>query len=160
MLFTRALLLFGAPSHRTEKMLLRLARELNIQAHFIQFPGITVISFYSPDTINTNIQVIKDRSALELGRLHETHDIYRNLMHNRCSPEEACHRIERLIRSNAIYGTFMRCMYSFGCSATICSISFAGGFADMWVAGLLSSTMMAINLLYTGENHIVANIFE
>lgn len=153
--------MFGVPSHRTESMLLALSKELDVQAHFIQLPGITIISYHTPDTLTTNTQVIKAAPVLDLGRAHKVHDLYRDMLHNRRPSEEICARVEKLLVKKFIYGRRLRCLFAFGCAASICGISFGGSFLDTWASGILAAIMMAMNLLYVrGENHVMASIFE
>jgi uncharacterized membrane protein YjjP (DUF1212 family) len=44
----KALLQFGAPTHRNEAILTSLSTTLGVKAHFVQFPGVIIASFDPP----------------------------------------------------------------------------------------------------------------
>jgi uncharacterized membrane protein YjjP (DUF1212 family) len=159
-LLAKALLTFGAPAYRFEAILNTVARELSIKAHFINFPGIIIASFGDPHSHSNTIRFIKANGGTDLGRISATHRIYHALMHDCFSAKDGVKKLQVLVSAKPIYGSKLRIFFAFGCAAAICPLAFGGSFADMWVAGLLSCVMMAINIKYASENPIMANIFE
>ena len=141
-------------------MLTTLSRELEVIAQFSQFPGIIVAVFGDPHTNGSSVRFIKAAGGIDLGRAHETHMIYRALMHDDISARDALKKLRKVMRKEPMYGARLRIFFAFGCAAAICPLAFGGSFADMWVAGVLSCFMMFFNIKYASKNPILANIFE
>jgi uncharacterized membrane protein YjjP (DUF1212 family) len=135
-------------------------RELRTKAHFIHFPGIIVASFGDPHSQYNSIRFIKANGGTDLGRIQDTHTIYRALLHDEISAKEATKGFEEIINRKSLYGAKCRILFAFGCASAICPLAFGGSFADMWVAGFLSCIMTIINIKYAVDNPIMANIFE
>lgn len=146
-------------------MLNSVARELNVVAHFVQFPGIIVATFSQiskkgNDENRDMVRFIKSPGGLDLGRLHRMHLVYRDVMHDDISAKDGRKRIDGIMNESPIYSTRVRGVFAFGCAAAICPLAFGGSFADMWVAGVLSFLMQAINVSYAKQDPIMSNIFE
>jgi uncharacterized membrane protein YjjP (DUF1212 family) len=141
-------------------MLNSLAKELEVKAQFTQFPGVIVAVFGDPHSNGCSVRFIKADGGVDLGRAHETHCVYRDLMHDKISAKDGAKRLETLMNAKPLYGARLRILFAYGCAAAICPLAFGGSFADMWIAGFLSCIMMVINIKYASKNPVLANIFE
>src|SRR5258708_35919048 len=81
MKLARALMTFGAPSHRIESQLVAAARILEVDAEFIHLPNIFLLSFADPETCTSETHFIKCSGRLALGNLKMVHHIYRQVVH-------------------------------------------------------------------------------
>ncbi|EPS36498.1 hypothetical protein H072_9975 [Dactylellina haptotyla CBS 200.50] len=85
----RALMLYGAPTHRLEEYLKMSARVLDIEGQFLYMPGCMIISFDDSSTHTSNMQLVRVTQALDLGKLQDVHLVYKQVVHDIISVEEA-----------------------------------------------------------------------
>ncbi|KAG5221560.1 DUF1212-domain-containing protein [Salix suchowensis] len=131
----RALMTFGAPSHRIESQLIAAARILEVEAEFIHLPGVIICSFGDQEMGCSETHFVKCGGALSLGALHKVHLIYRSVVHDEISAKKASEQLEALLKSGPVYPRLFRVFLAFLLSSLICPLAFGGSFLDMWVAG-------------------------
>ncbi|KAF7352665.1 Pheromone-regulated membrane protein 10 [Mycena venus] len=156
----RALMTFGAPSHRIESQLTAAARILEVEAEFIHLPGVIICSFGDQELGCSETHFIKCGGRLSLGALHEVHVIYRSVVHDEISAKTAAERLENLLNAPPPYSILTRCMLAFCLSALICPLAFGGSFLDMWVAGGGAFILSVLQLCAATKSAIYANVFE
>lgn len=158
--FSRALLYFSAPTHRLETQLVATAKILDVTAEFMHFPGILIISFVDDETRTTETHFVKCAGALQLGRLHEVHEIYKGVVHDIYSAKVGTQKLEALLAAPAVYSDLQRCGFAFVLSALICPLAFGGSFVDLWLAGCGAWILCLVKLKLSTKNSIYANVFE
>ncbi|KAJ6486387.1 DUF1212-domain-containing protein [Mycena vitilis] len=156
----RALMTFGAPSHRIESQLIAAARILEVEAEFIHLPGVIICSFGDQELGCSETHFIKCGGRLSLGALHDVHVIYRSVVHDEISAKEAAVKLEDLMNAPPLYSIFVRCLLAFALSALICPLAFGGSFVDMWVAGGGAFILSVLQLCAATKSAIYANVFE
>ncbi|KAJ3710400.1 DUF1212-domain-containing protein [Lentinula raphanica] len=155
----RALMTFGAPSHRIESQLIAAARILEVEAEFIHLPGVIICSFGDQDLGTSETHFIKCTGRLALGALHKVHLIYRSVVHDEISAKKATEDLDELLRAPPLYSAVSRCLLAFCLSALICPLAFGGSFLDMWVAGA-GALIMSLLSLCAAKSSLYANVFE
>ncbi|KAG6903500.1 hypothetical protein C0995_005523 [Termitomyces sp. Mi166 len=93
----KALMIFGAPSHRIESQLIAAARILEVEAEFIHLPGVIICSFGDQELGCSETHFVKCAGRLSLGALHKVHLIYRNVVHDEISAKRATNDLEALL---------------------------------------------------------------
>ncbi len=156
----RALMTFGAPSHRIESQLMAAARILEIEAEFIHLPGMIICSFGEQDLGSSETHFVKCGGRLSLGALHKVHLIYRSVVHDEISAENATEQLEALLNARPPYSKIFRCSLAFGLSALICPLAFGGSFVDMWIAGSAAFILCWLQLHVAEKSALYANVFE
>ncbi|KAJ7638977.1 DUF1212-domain-containing protein [Roridomyces roridus] len=156
----RALMSFGAPSHRIESQLVAAARILEVEAEFIHLPGVIICSFGDQELGCSDTQFIKCGGRLALGALHKVHYIYRSVVHDEISAGQATEFIDQLLEAPPLYSIFSRCLIAFSLSALICPLAFGGSFLDMWIAGTSAFVLSVLQLVAATKSAIYANVFE
>ncbi|KAF9057691.1 hypothetical protein BJ165DRAFT_1335228 [Panaeolus papilionaceus] len=156
----RALMTFGAPSHRIESQLVAAARILEVQAEFIHLPGIIICSFGDQDLGGTESHFVKCGGRLSLGSLHKVHLIYRAVVHDEISAKQATEQLEALLQAPPPYSVAFRCFLAFCLSALICPLAFGGSFLDMWIAGMAAMLLAYLQLCVAKKSALYANVFE
>ena len=73
----RGLMRYGAPTHRLEEYMRSSARVLEIDAHFLYFPGCMVVSFDDPDTHTTEVKLVKENQGVDLGKFKDVFLVYK-----------------------------------------------------------------------------------
>ncbi|KAK2466315.1 hypothetical protein APHAL10511_001957 [Amanita phalloides] len=156
----RALMTFGAPSHRIESQLVAAARILEVEAEFIHLPGVMICSFGDQEQGCSETHFIKCNGRLSLGALHKVHLIYRSVVHDETSAEEATAHLEALLTAPPLYGNLFRSTLAFSLSALICPLAFGGSFVDMWIAGCSAFILSVLQLCVVTKSALYANVFE
>ncbi|KAH9943389.1 DUF1212-domain-containing protein [Epithele typhae] len=152
MRLAKALMTFGAPSHRIEAQLTSAARILEVEAEFIHIPRVIICRFGDLGTKTTEVHFIKCDGRLSLGSLHEVHQIYRHR-----SPGTV--KLEALMTAKPLYKWQILCALAFVQSALICPLAFGGSLADMWVAGLAASFLSVMQNRLAAKSQVISNDF-
>ncbi|KAE9383859.1 DUF1212-domain-containing protein [Gymnopus androsaceus JB14] len=155
----RALMTFGAPSHRIESQLVAAARILEVEAEFIHLPGVIICSFGDQELGCSETHFVKCGGRLALGALHKVHVIYRSVVHDEISAKKASSLLDELLHAPPLYSSAFRCLLAFCLSALICPLAFGGSFLDMWIAGTGALIMSLLQLCAT-KSALYANVFE
>ncbi|KAJ7498775.1 hypothetical protein FB451DRAFT_1334402 [Mycena latifolia] len=156
----RALMTFGAPSHRIESQLTAAARILEVEAEFIHLPGVIICSFGDQELGCSETHFIKCGGRLSLGALHKVHVIYRSVVHDEISAKQAADSLEDLLEAPPLYSILTRCIMAFFLSALICPLAFGGSFLDMWISGAGAFILCFLQLSAATKSAIYANVFE
>ena len=161
MTIARALLAFGAPSHRIESQLLSAARILEVDAEFTHMPGIIIASFGDEGTKTSSMHFAKCGGRLSLGNLHHLHRIYRAVVHDELSAKKATDELKQMMESGPMNKTPIRLLLSFLIAFLICPIAFGGSFIDMFLAGAGSLFLACVQTyVASGRSVIYANVYE
>ncbi|KAF7789738.1 hypothetical protein EIP86_000684 [Pleurotus ostreatoroseus] len=146
MRLAKALLTFGAPSHRIESQLLSAARILEVDAEFTHMPGLIIASFGDEETKTSQMHFVKCGGKLSLGNLHELHQVYRTVVHDEISARKATDQIQVLLDKGPLYRL---------------PIPFGGSIVDMGFAGLGSLFLWCMQIGVASKRSIIyANVFE
>ncbi|QRV87456.1 pheromone-regulated membrane protein [Ceratobasidium sp. AG-Ba] len=156
----KALMAYGAPSHRIESQLVATARILEVDASFVHLPSIIIASFGDPASNQSETHFVKSGGGLDLGKLQTTHTIYRKVVHDEIGAKDGSRELTKLMREKPIYGLRIRCILALLCSAIICPVGFGGSFADMWVSGAAGMIICWLQLYAASKSSLYSNVFE
>ncbi|PYH49742.1 threonine/serine exporter family protein [Aspergillus saccharolyticus JOP 1030-1] len=93
----KALMMFGAPTHRLEEYMLMTSKVLEIDSQYLYVPGCMIMSFDDPSTRTTEVKLVRVVQGVNLGRLSDTHNVYKNVIHDVIGIEEATGELEELM---------------------------------------------------------------
>ena len=159
--FARALMAFGAPSHRIHSQLVAACRVLAVDdSDFILIYGVTLVFFTDVDNDSSEDHIVKCTGRLELCNLHEVHTIYRHIIHEEESTNQANERLTNLLEAPPIYSVWQRCILAFGLSGFICPLAFGGSFLDTWIAGVAGAILCILQLTVFPKGVLMGNILE
>ncbi|BGP21069.1 hypothetical protein JCM10213_007587 [Rhodosporidiobolus nylandii] len=156
----KALMTFGAPSHRLESQLNATAAVLNVNAQFIHVPSVVIASFGDSGTHTSETKFIKASGGLNLGSLHKVHEIYRDVVHDEMGVEEGVVALDRVLKSKPLYNYWQRIALAALCAGIISPMGFAGSFVDAFASGAFGGLLAFLNLFVARKNAIFSNIFE
>ncbi|KAG8705603.1 hypothetical protein FRC08_001582 [Ceratobasidium sp. 394] len=156
----KALMTYGAPSHRIESQLIAAARVLEIDASFVHLPSIIIASFGDAALHQSETHFVKSSGGLDLGKLHMTHTIYRKVVHDEIGAKDGTMELAKLMRQKPIYGLRIRCLLALLCSAIICPVGFGGSFVDMWISGVAGMILCWLQLYAASKSALYSNVFE
>ncbi|KAF8078786.1 hypothetical protein FPV67DRAFT_1689948 [Lyophyllum atratum] len=156
----KALLSFGAPSHRIESQLKAASDILDAQAEFVHLPNIIIVSIRNGDTRSTRTHFVRATGRIALTNLHKVHMIYRDVLHDNMGAAAGTEALRQLLRSPPIYRLLTRCALAFVCATIICVLSFGGSPIDMWISGICACCLQYLGLNAANKSSMYANVYE
>jgi hypothetical protein len=94
----RALMTYGAPTHRLEEYMKMSSRVLEIDGQFLYIPGCMIMSFDDVATHTTEVKIVKAAQGVDLGKMKDVHEIYKEVVHDVIGVEEATQRLDEISR--------------------------------------------------------------
>lgn len=156
----RALMQYGAPTHRLEEYMNMSARVLEIQAQFLYIPGSMIMSFDDPSTHTTEVKLVRVTQGLDLGKLRDVHEVYKEVVHDRIGVEEATERLSVVMKKKNKHSRWLR-IPVYGLAA-VCVGPFAFGarMIDLPIAFILGCILGILQLVVAPKSDLYANVFE
>lgn len=99
----RALMKYGAPTHRLEEYMMMTSNVLDVNAQFMYIPGCMFMSFDDPITRTAEVKIIRVVQGLDLSRLAETHNAYKNVVHDVIGVEQATKDLDEIMQRKPRY---------------------------------------------------------
>ncbi|KAF4618401.1 hypothetical protein G7Y89_g14902 [Cudoniella acicularis] len=158
----RALMDYGAPTHRLEEYMKMSSRVLEIEGQFLYIPGCMIISFDDAETHTTQVKLVKGSVAVgvDLGKLKDTHEVYKEVVHDVIGVEEATQRLETIMRSKQKHNPWLRVvMYGFA-SATVGPFAFEARLIDLPIIFILGCLLGFLQLIVAPRSELYSNVFE
>ncbi|KAK0464994.1 uncharacterized protein EV420DRAFT_1617790 [Desarmillaria tabescens] len=156
----KALLSYGAPSHRIGSMLSAASDILGARADFVHLPNIIIVSIRDADSGPTRTYFVRATGRIALTKLHGVHLIYRDVLHDRITAEAGTEALRAILRAPPAYGLAVRCLLAFFSASIICVVSFGGSLVDMWISGLCACCLQYLGLSAAHKSSMYANVYE
>ncbi|PHH61073.1 hypothetical protein CDD81_784 [Ophiocordyceps australis] len=156
----RALMMYGAPTHRLEEYMVMSSRVLEIEGQFLYIPSCMIISFDDSSTHTTEVKLVRVPQGIDLGKLRDVHNVYKDVVHDKIGVEEATRRLDEVMKCRPKFHTWFRVpMYGIA-SACVAPFAFEGRFIDLPVAFFLGCIVGLLQLVFAPSNELYAHIFE
>lgn len=156
----RALMAYGAPTHRLEEYMKMSARVLEIQAQFLYMPGCMIVSFDDPGMHTTEVKLVRVNQGVDLSKLWDTHGIYKDVVHDNMGVEEATARLDELLRSPDKFRVWFLVLVHGLASATVAPFAFSAKYPDLAPAFLLGCILGFLRLVVAPRSVLYTDIFE
>lgn len=158
--FARAMMMFGAPTHRLESQMQQTANVLDVNCRCIYLPNLMLLSFGDEATHTTDTKFIKQGSTLDLTKLTTMHTIYWNVIHDKIGVERATKQLDSLMRQKPYFGKWQQTLIGGFASFFIClgQVGFNGSIVDACAAFILGAFLVFCQQHITSE--LYSNIFE
>lgn len=98
-LLCKALMRYGAPTHRLEEYMMMSARVLEIEGSFLYIPGCMIISFDDSSIGTSEVKLVRTPQGVDLGRLRDTHEIYKDVVHDRIGVSKAADHLDKIMKA-------------------------------------------------------------
>lgn len=156
----RALMLYGAPTHRLEEYLRATSRVLEVDANFLYIPGCMIISFDDASTHTTEVKLIKSPHGVDLGLLQDVHEIYKNVVHDVIGVEEATQDIQDIMTGKKKHNPwFLVFVYGLA-SACVGPFAFQARLIDLPICFALGCVLGFLQLIVAPRSELYSNVFE
>lgn len=156
----RALMKYGAPTHRLEEYMRMTARVIQIDGQFLYIPGCMIISFDDASTHTTEVKVVRSSQGIDLGKLADVHEIYKEVIHDVIGVEEAVTRLDGVMRKPSKFHILFL-IFAHGCaSASVGPFAFNARPIDIPIAFLLGCLLGVLQLILSPKSSLYSNVFE
>ncbi|PGH18363.1 hypothetical protein AJ79_00429 [Helicocarpus griseus UAMH5409] len=156
----RALMRYGAPTHRLEEYMRMTARVLEIDGHFLYIPGCMIMAFDDNSTHTTEVKMIKSPQAVDLGRLRDIQVIYKEVVHDIIGVEEAMQRLDEIMNAKPKFRVhWIILLYGFA-SAMVGPFAFGARPIDLPIGFVLGCILAVLQHVIAPRSEHYANVFE
>lgn len=156
----RALMMYGAPTHRLEEYMIMSARVLEIEGQFLYLPSCMIISFDDSTTHTAEVKLVRVAQGVDLGRLRDVHNIYKEVVHDKLGVDEATKKLDEVMSRKPKFNVWFRVFLYGVASACVGPFAFQGRFIDMPFAFILGSLVGILQLVFAPSNELYAHVFE
>ncbi|KAL5342140.1 hypothetical protein BJX70DRAFT_357052 [Aspergillus crustosus] len=156
----RALMRYGAPTHRMEEYMIMTARVLEVEGQFLYLPGCMIMSFDDPTTRTAEVKLVRVVQGVDLGRLADTHNVYKNVVHDLIGVEEAISELDGIMSRNPRFNKWLLVpAYGFA-SAAVGPFAFNARPIDMPIIFFLGSLVGLMQHVLAPKSVLYSNVFE
>ncbi|KAG2416522.1 hypothetical protein HFD88_007737 [Aspergillus terreus] len=156
----KALMLFGAPTHRLEEYMQMTARVLEVDSQFLYVPGCMIMSFDDPSTRTAEVKLVRVGQGIDLGRLADTHNIYKNVVHEVIGIEEAIHELEEIMRKRPRFNKWIIVLVYGLATATVGPFAFNARPIDMPIIFFNGCLLGIMQHVIAPRSVLYSNVFE
>ncbi|KAI1304283.1 hypothetical protein EDD11_005237 [Mortierella claussenii] len=158
-MMAKALILYGAPSHRIEETCALLAVKMDVDATFNLLPGSMTISFSDPETHTSDTRHFKCSQGMDMNKLAGVHRIALAVLKGQDTIEKANWELEQLTLEPNIFPLWLTLLGWMGSSAFVAPLAFGGGGWDMLLAGCCG-LMVGVLGIVASKIPVYGNVFE
>lgn len=155
----RALMLFGAPTHRLEEYLATTAKVLEINSQFLYVPGCMIISFDDLLTHTAEVKIVRTAQGVNLAKLKDTHEIYKEVLHDVISLDDALSRLDDVINAKDRHPVWL-CVLMYGLASAAVSTFFKARLIDMPIIFGLGLLLGFLQLVVAPLSKTYTTVFE
>jgi uncharacterized membrane protein YjjP (DUF1212 family) len=156
----KALMMYGAPTHRLEEYMNMSARVLEIEAQFLYMPGCMIVAFDDSSVHTSEVKLVRTNQGVDLGKLRDVHEIYKDVVHDRIGVEEATPRLEAIMARKAKFGAWWRVLVYGLASASVGPFAFSARPIDLPFCFMLGCLLGWLQLIVSPGNELISNVFE
>ncbi|KFY35924.1 hypothetical protein V494_05481 [Pseudogymnoascus sp. VKM F-4513 (FW-928)] len=156
----RALMAYGAPTHRLEEYMRMTARVLELDGQFLYIPGCMLVSFDDVSTHTTEVKLVRTNQGVNLGKLKDVHEIYKEVVHDVIGVEEATQRLDSIIREKPKHNKWLLVFVYGLASVCVGPFAFEANFIDLPISFILGCVLGFLQLIVAPKSDLYANVFE
>ncbi|KAI0851983.1 DUF1212-domain-containing protein [Daldinia vernicosa] len=156
----KALMLYGAPTHRLEEYLRMTARVLEIDGQFLYLPGCMIISFDDRSTHTTEVKIVRTNQGIDLGKLRDVHEIYKLVLHDKIDLEEAIENLSTVMETKDKFHPWLRVLVFGLASASVAPFAFEGQLIDLPICFFLGCLVGTLQIIVAPRSDLYNNVFE
>jgi uncharacterized membrane protein YjjP (DUF1212 family) len=156
----RALMKYGAPTHRLEEYMMMTSNVLEVKAQFLYIPGCMFMSFDDPLTRTAEVKIIRVVQGLDLSRLAETHNVYKNVVHDVISVDDATSQLDTIMQRKPRYNRWMLILLTGLASVTVGPYSFSARPIDLPIIFVLGCLVGFMQHVLAPSSATYSNVLE
>ncbi|BFZ58176.1 hypothetical protein PYCC9005_005238 [Savitreella phatthalungensis] len=155
----RALMLYGAPTHRLEEYLSTTSKALDVDAQFLYLPGCMIVAFDDKATHTSDVKIVRVSQGCDIAKLEAIHHTYKSVLHACIDIQEGIREIDAQLEAPQLYRTGV-VAFTYGVAAVaVGPFAFGSSWIDLPVQFLLGLIVGVLQLVST-RSPLYANVFE
>ncbi|KAJ5670193.1 Pheromone-regulated membrane protein 10 [Penicillium maclennaniae] len=127
---------------------------------FMYIPGCMFMSFDDPLTRTAEVKIIRVVQGLDLSRLAETHNVYKNVVHDVLSLEDATNDLDQIMQRKPRYNRWLLVLLTGLASVAVGPYSFSARPIDLPIIFLLGSLVGFMQHILAPSSATYSNVLE
>lgn len=156
----RALMKYGAPTHRLEEYMKMTSNVLDMNAQFLYIPGCMFMSFDDPITRTAEVKIIRVVQGLDMSRLAETHNVYKNVVHDVIGVEEATQELDSIMQRKPLYNRWLLILLTGLASVAVGPYAFSARPIDLPIIFVLGCVVGFMQYVLAPASATYSNVLE
>ncbi|KAJ5779166.1 hypothetical protein N7457_006886 [Penicillium paradoxum] len=156
----RALMKYGAPTHRLEEYMMMTSNVLEVKAQFLYIPGCMFMSFDDPLIRTAEVKIIRVIQGLDLSRLAETHSVYKNVVHDLVGVEQATNELDQIMQRKPRYNRWLLVFLTGCASVAVGPYSFMARPVDLPIIFVLGCLVGFMQHIIAPNSATYSNVLE
>ncbi|KAJ5387352.1 Pheromone-regulated membrane protein 10 [Penicillium cosmopolitanum] len=156
----RALMKYGAPTHRLEEYMMMTSNVLEVKAQFLYIPGCMFMSFDDALTRTAEVKIIRVVQGLDLSRLAETHNVYKNVVHDLVGVETATQDLDEIMQRKPRYNRWTLVLLTGLASVAVGPYAFSARPIDLPIIFVLGSIVGFMQNVLAPASATYSNVLE
>lgn len=156
----KAFMLYGAPTHRLEEYMSMTSQVLEIDGSFIYFPGCMLVSFGDLNARTSEMKLVRCAQGLDLGKLDEVHDIYKNVVHDRLGTIEGYKLLDEIMNRKSKFNAWWCILFYSLASLAVAPWSFGGSWVDLPICFGIGAVIAFLQFVICPKNTLYSSVFE
>lgn len=136
------------------------ARVLEVSGQFLYLPGCMIMSFDDPTTRTAEVKLVRMVQGVDLGRLADTHNVYKNVVHDLIGVEEATHELDEIMQRKPRFNKWILVLMYGLASSTVGPFAFQARPIDMPIIFCLGCIVGLMQHVLAPKSTLYSNVFE
>ncbi|KAG0076912.1 hypothetical protein BGZ92_002184 [Podila epicladia] len=137
----RAMIKFGAPSHRLEDAVDHTARTLELNLQCVYLPNVMIVAFTDYETHTSETHLLKVSAGLDMYKFAQVHQILKMVTHSSMPVVEAIMKLDAINTEKDVIPRWANLLSYAVASFCTAPMFFKGGWVDAGVAFLLGGAV-------------------
>ncbi|KAF9919698.1 hypothetical protein FBU30_010656 [Linnemannia zychae] len=137
----RAMIKYGAPSHRLEDAVDHTARTLELNLQCVYMPNVMIIAFTDYETHTSETHLLKVSAGLDMYRFAQVHQILKMVTHSTMPVEEAIMKLDAVNTEKDLWPRWLIIVSYALASFCTATMFFKGNWVDAGVSLLIGATV-------------------
>ncbi|KAJ5988197.1 Pheromone-regulated membrane protein 10 [Penicillium waksmanii] len=151
---------YGAPTHRLEEYMMMTSNVLEVKAQFLYIPGCMFMSFDDALTRTAEVKIIRVVQGLDLSRLAETHNVYKNVVHDIVGVETATQELDEIMQRKPRYNRWTLVLLTGLASVAVGPYAFSARPIDLPIIFVLGSIVGFMQNVLAPASATYSNVLE
>ncbi|KAL6933053.1 related to Pheromone-regulated membrane protein 10 [Hanseniaspora guilliermondii] len=158
----KALMLYGAPTHRLEDYMKTTSSVLDMVGQFLYLPGCMIISFDNVSTTSDGgeLHLIKCNQGVNLWKLHKVYKIYKLVIHDQISLEDASTEIDAILIEPNLYNKYWTIFFYAFASSMVTPFAFGGDWVNIAISFFIGMCVGILQNIVAPKSTLYSNVFE
>lgn len=137
----RAMIKFGAPSHRLEDAVDHTARTLELNLQCVYMPNVMIVAFTDYETHTSETHLLKVSAGLNMYKFAQVHQILKMVTHSAMPVEEAIMKLDAINTEKDLWPRWLTVLSYALASFCTAPMFFKGNWVDAGVSFLIGGTV-------------------